>query len=60
MIANSILNLKEKRLILSPEDDPHISSELREQRVGLSEEGVGPSEGVGLYEEPAIVKQIPE
>ena len=37
MIADSLLNLKEKRLIFAPEDDPHISSELRRQGAGLEE-----------------------
>lgn len=31
VIADSILNLKHKELILSPEDDPHIASELKRQ-----------------------------
>ena len=31
VIADSILNLREKQLIFSPEDDVHISSELKEQ-----------------------------
>lgn len=38
VIADSIVNLKEKQLIFSPEDDPHISSELREQGAELREE----------------------
>jgi hypothetical protein len=50
VIANSILNLREKKLINAPEEDPHISSELRNQGVELMDEGAGQrvgSEGVG-------------
>ena len=52
VIANSIINLKEKGLIFSPEDDPHILSELKRQGAGLQrEEGeelrTGEEEGAG-------------
>lgn len=35
VIANSIINLKDKGLIFSPEEDPHISAELKRQGAGL-------------------------
>ena len=35
MISESILNLKEERLITAPEDDPHVASELRNQGAPL-------------------------
>ena len=53
VIANSLLNLKEKELILAPEDDPHISSELKKQGAELKEgEGLEQSQ-----EEPTKKKK---
>ena len=56
MIADSIMNLRDRNLILAPEDDPHIASELKKQGAGL-QEGAGSSreEGEGSVEEPAIM-----
>ena len=60
MIADSIMNLRDRNLILAPENDPHIASELKRQGAGL-QEGVGSSRGEGegsedrQEEEPAIM-----
>ena len=35
MISESILNLKNEGLITAPEDDPHATSELRQQGTPL-------------------------
>ena len=35
MISDSIINLKEEGLITAPEDDPHVTSELRNQGAPL-------------------------
>ena len=35
VISESILNLKERGLITAPEDDPHLTSELRKQGAPL-------------------------
>lgn len=35
VISESILNLKEKGLITAPEDDPHLTAELRKQGAPL-------------------------
>ncbi len=35
VIADSILNLNEKKLISNPRDDPHVTSELRTQGAPL-------------------------
>ena len=47
MIANSILNLKEKGLITSPEEDPHIVEQLGEAGRTLRESEVEPDGGGG-------------
>lgn len=36
VIADSILALREERLISDPSDDPHITSELRKQGTALT------------------------
>ena len=35
MISDSIINLKNEGLITAPEDDPHVTSELRNQGAPL-------------------------
>jgi len=47
VIANSILNLKEKGLITSPEEDPHIVEQLGEAGRTLRESEVGARRGRG-------------
>lgn len=44
VIADSILNLKKNELIFSPEDDPHIGSELRAQGATLGPTSVDTSQ----------------
>jgi hypothetical protein len=44
VISNSILNLKKQGLITAPEDDPHVTSELRQQGAPLSASDIDPSE----------------
>ena len=44
MIADSILGLHREGLISNPVDDPHVTTELREQGASLVQEG-GANEG---------------
>ena len=44
MISESILNLNKQGLITAPEDDPHVSSELRQQGAPLLASDVDPIE----------------
>lgn len=37
VIADSLINLKQKGLIFAPEDDPHISAELKRQGAKLEQ-----------------------
>ena len=46
VISESILNLKKQGLITAPEDDPHVSSELRQQGAPLPTSDVDPTETV--------------
>lgn len=55
VIADSILALREERLISDPSDDPHITSELRKQGAALTggegseEDGATPQSSWTLF-----------
>ena len=46
VISESILNLRKQGLIKAPEDDPHVTSELRNQGAPLSTSDVDPSQTI--------------
>ena len=48
VIADSILTLQKNRLISSPEDDPHVSSELKAQGATLESSSVDRTQSVEL------------
>lgn len=41
VIADSILNLRAKKLISAPNEDPHIVEQLRVEGITLEDQGVG-------------------
>lgn len=55
VIADSLINLKQKELILSPEDDPHVSAELRRQGAELE-----PSKGAELEPSQGVEPEQPQ
>ena len=57
MIADSLVNLRDKGLILAPEDDPHIASELKTQGAELKKKGTGAKKKAEPAKQKAKLKE---